>query len=581
MREHINISNLKKIIDVAQGYEAADLILKNARIIDIFSCQILKTNVAIYKGFIVGIGNNYEKARQIIDLKSFYVCSSFMDAHIHIESSLLSPYAFAKTVIPHGTSTCVIDPHEIANVLGLRGIKFMLNNVKHLPMDVYCMLPSCVPATPFETAGARLKARELKTLINHPQVLGLAEVMNFPGVVSGQKEVLEKLIMAQSRIIDGHCPALKEKALCAYISAGITSEHEATTLEEAQEKLSKGMFVMIREGSTAKNLKDLKDIIKPETASRLMFVSDDKHPHDLLTQGHLDFIVNKAISLGIDPFTAIKMTSFNCAQYFGLERRGAVACGFKADLITFKNLKQLKVNMVFKDGTLVVREGELIKKIKPPTFSLIKMKAMKVDIHRIKPESFRVSARGKMMRVIEVVPYQIVTKSLVTRAKISNGLVQVDIENDILKIAVIERYSGRMRKSIAFVKGFNFKQGAIASSVAHDSHNLIGVATNDIDLAKAFQVLADCGGGLCCVRDGKILALLELPLGGLMSLEKADMVANKMEALVREAHILGSPLENPFMTLSFLSLPVIPHLKITDRGLFCVDKFEFVDLFIR
>lgn len=574
----MNIEDLKETIEVAQNQRPADLILKNAGVVDIFTHRVIKADVAVHNGFIVGIGS-YKKARKIIDLKNAYLSPSFIDGHIHIESSLLCPFEFAKTVIPRGTSTCIIDPHEIANVLGMEGIKFMLANATALPIDIYCMLPSCVPATNFETAGADLKAKDLKTFLGDPRVLGLAEMMNFPGVIYKQKDVLEKIVMARSKIIDGHCPSLSGEALCAYISAGIISEHEAVTLEEAREKLSKGMYIMIREGSTAKNLESLAGLIKPETFRRLMFVSDDKHPHDLLTGGHLDFIISKAIDLGISPFIAISMVSLNPAQYFGLRRRGAIACGFKADMVTFKNLAKPEIDMVFKDGELAARGGELVKKTAAGA-SAIKKEAMKINPRKIKPEDFRILAKGIKIRVIEIVPNQIITNALVSAAKIENGAVVPNIKEDIIKIAVMERYSGKMGKAVGFIKGFGIKEGAIASSVAHDSHNLIGAGANDEDLAFAFRFLASRGGGLCCVKNGKTLAHLDLPIAGLMSSKKANVVAGEMEALVKTAHTLGSRLENPFMALSFLSLPVIPHLKITDKGLFSVDEFKFTDLFV-
>lgn len=574
----MNIADLKGIIEVAQNQRPADLILKNAGIVDIFSHRIIKAGVAVHNGFIAGIGS-YKKARKIIDLKNAYLAPSFIDGHIHIESSLLCPFEFAKTVIPHGTGTCVIDPHEIANCLGVEGINFMLSNAAGLPIDIYCMLPSCVPATSFETAGADLKAKDLKPLINHPQVLGLAEMMNFPGVIYRQKDVLEKIILAQSKIIDGHCPSLTGEALCAYISAGITSEHEAVTLKDAQEKLSKGMYIMIREGSSAKNLENLTGLIKPETFRRLMFVSDDRHPHDLLSGGHIDFIIRKAISLGISPFIAISMASFNPAQYFGLRRRGAVACGFVADMVTFKNLAKPEIDMVFKNGELVARGSELVKKT-ALVFPVIKKEAMKINPSEIKTGNFHIPAKGKKVRVIEIVPNQIVTNAIIAVAKIENGAAVPNIKEDIIKIAVMERYSGEMAKATGFIKGLGIKEGAIASSVAHDSHNLIGVGTNDNDLAKAFSFLASRGGGLCCVKNDRVLAHLDLPIAGLMSSKKASVVAGEMEKLVKAAHTLGSHLENPFMALSFLALPVIPHLKITDKGLFNVDEFKFVNLFV-
>ncbi|MFH1856888.1 MAG: adenine deaminase [Candidatus Omnitrophota bacterium] len=576
----MSVKNLRAIIEVARGLEIADLILKNARVVDILGHSIIDADIAVYKGVIAGIGK-YKKAKKIIDLKSSYLCPSFIDGHIHIESSLLSPFEFAKVVIPHGTGSCVIDPHEIANVLGVEGIKFMMENAKALPIDIYCMLSSCVPATPFETAGANIGAKELKTLINHPRVLGLAEMMNFPGVVFGQKDVLEKIEVAGSKIIDGHCPFLSGEKLCAYITAGISSEHEAVTLEEAREKLSRGMYIMIREGSTAKNLKDLAPLIIPETFRRLMFVSDDKHPHDILKEGHLDAIIRKAISLGVDPFIAISMASFNSAQYFGLAKRGAVACGFSADMVTFKNLKKIDIDMVFKDGKLVARKGQLTEKsVAGKRVSAKRQKAMNVNSARIKAEDFKVPAKGKKIRVIGVIPNQIITNNLIEEANIADGVIQSDVEKDILKIVVMERYSGEMGRTVGFVKGFGLKKGAIASSVAHDSHNLIAVGTNDADLAEGLRFLAVCGGGLCCIKDGKVTAQLELPIAGLMSFQKAEMVADEMDALIEEACILGSKLDNPFMALSFLALPVIPNLKITDKGIFDVNKFEFVDLFV-
>ncbi len=564
---------LSKIIKYARGEEEVDLLLKNVRLVNVLSGEIYLTNVAVARTKIVGFGEY--RAKEVLDLDGYYLCPGFIDGHVHIESSMLTIPEFAKVVVPHGTTAVVIDPHEIANVLGLDGIRYMLESSKYNPLSVYVMLPSCVPATDMETSGSQLASYDLASLFSNPWVLGLAEMMNYPGVIFGESEVLAKIASARGHPIDGHAPGLTGKDLAAYIAAGIGSDHECTTIEEAREKLRLGMYIMIREGSTAKNLRDLLPLVTPTNARRMMFVTDDRHPGDLIKEGHIDHIIRLAIDQGIDPVLAIQMATLNPAEYFGLKDLGAIAIGRQADMVLFDNFKDFNILKVWRAGTLVAENGKIIPWERPqrsiPLRSSMNIKWDGVD--------FRIPAQSSKVKVIEIIPGQIVTRKLVTEAKIVDGYAVSDVERDILKIAVIERHTASGNMGKGFVKGFGLKRGALASSVAHDSHNIVVVGVSDDDMMKAVKEIEAMKGGLVAVADGQVLARLPLPVAGLMSEKSAYEVQAELEELLKASKALGCTLEEPFMALSFLALPVIPELKLTDKGLVDVTEFRFVDLF--
>jgi len=565
---------LEEMIQVARGEVEVDLLLKNARVVNVFSGDIHRANVAIHHSRIVGLGDY--RARQVIDLRGQYLCPGFIDGHVHIESAMLRVSEFARVVVPQGTTTVVCDPHEIANVLGLDGIRYMLESAKYNPFSVYVMLPSCVPATDMETAGSRLSAEDLSAMLRSAWVLGLAEVMNYPGVIFRNWEVLQKIKTAEGRPIDGHAPGLTGRDLCAYVAAGIGSDHECTTPEEAREKLQLGMHIMIREGTTARDLESLLPVITPGNASNCMFVTDDRHLSDLLHEGHMNFVIRKAIGLGLDPMTAIQMATINTARYFGLKDKGGIGPGMRADLVVFDNFADFDIKMVFRGGQMVARDGTL-----PPLSEKPKDVPLRssMNINWQRANDLRIRAEKKRAKVIGVIPNQIVTDNLIEEVKVEDGLAVSDVERDILKIAVIERHLASGNVGLGFVKGVGLKRGALASSVAHDSHNLMLIGTNDEDMLLAAREVERMRGGLAAVTGGRVLASLALPIAGLMSDRPFEEVNEGLQAMLEAAHELGSELHDPFMAMSFLALPVIPTLKITDKGLVDVLQFKIVPLF--
>lgn len=569
--------SLKERIGVAAGEGKVDLLIKNGRVVNVFSAQIERKDVAIFGGKIVGFGDY--PARKVIDAKGDFLCPGLIDGHVHVESSMVTLPQFAQAVLPHGTTSVIIDPHEIANVAGVTGIRFMAESARGTPLNVFIMAPSCVPATSMETSGAALSAADIKSLLKEPSVIGLAEMMNFPGVIYRLPEVLKKIESARGKRIDGHAPLLSGRSLNAYLAAGIRSDHECTTLKEAKEKLANGLWIMIREGSTARNLKDLLPLVTPKNSRHLLFVTDDRHPKELLEEGHVDSIVRKAVKLGTDPLLAIQMATLNAAEYFRLDDLGAIGPGYRADLVTFDHLGKFQIKQVFKDGILVAEDGKMLSRPTRLPPSLKKVVQSSVRMKNIRSDAFVLRSDQPLAKVIGLIPDQIVTKKVVRRVILKDGIALPNLKEDILKIAVVERHRGTGNIGIGFVHGFGLKKGAIGSSVAHDSHNLVIVGTNDDDMLKAVIAMKKMEGGLVVVAEGKVLSSLPLPIAGLMTDAPVAQVNHQLERLLQAARSLGCKLPDPFMTLSFISLPVIPELKITDKGLVDVSQFKIVPLF--
>ncbi|MDP6141867.1 MAG: adenine deaminase [Dehalococcoidales bacterium] len=566
-------SKLASLIKVARGESAADLVLANVKVINVFTGEIEAGNVAIYDGKIAGVGD-YHQAKQIIDLKGKYLAPSFINGHTHIESSMLDIGQYARMVVPRGTLTVVTDLHELANVSGLTGIRYILDSARRLPLNLFLMAPSCVPATHLETSGAFLDSEVLRRILRWRGVIGLGEVMNFPGVISSENNLLAKISLSKGRVVDGHAPGLSGKDLTAYIAAGIYSDHESVSLKEAKEKLRQGMYLMIREGSSEKNLDSLLPLVTDKTYKRCLFVVDDRSCRDLLRDGDIDAVVRKAISRGLEPVRAVTLATLNTAEYFGLKNLGAIAPGYMANLIVISELSSLKIDMVFYRGRLVAKQGE-------PLFSPNKLGSKHLlNTVNIKPftvEALRLMALTENKLVIEVVPDQIITKKRLEKVKITNGVIQTDTSRDILKLVVVERHRASGNIGLGLVMGFGLKYGALVSSISHDSHNIIAVGTNDEDIFRGIKEIEKLKGGLTVVADGKILSSLALPVGGLLSDEPAEIVTSKLETLETLAKSLGVKLPSAFATLSFLALPVIPQLRLTDLGLIDVNAFQLIE----
>jgi adenine deaminase len=566
---------LTEKIRVARGKSPSDLLLTNARIVNVFTGEIEDGNIAVSDGMIVG--TKPCPAVETIDLKGRYVSPGLIDAHVHIESSMADITGFARAVVPHGTTTVVADPHEIANVLGIKGIEYMLQTSKNQPMTIYFGLPSCVPATDLETSGARLSAEDLAPFMNLKNVAVLGEMMNFPGVIHGDPVVLSKMEMARKagKRIDGHSPGLTGHDLNAYLVAGAASDHECTTEKEAWEKLSAGMFIMIREGTGARNLHDLLPVLNLRTASRIMWCTDDRHPRELVHEGSIDSMVREAVRCGVDPVTAIRTGTLSPADYFGFHHLGAIAPGRLANLVVFSDLQHFCAEMVYHQGKLVAKDGEMLPEIPKPAAIAVE-NSMNVDIFAL---DFKIPCKGKRARVIEIVPGQIVTRQVVKEISCKDGSVLADTDEDILKMAVVERHTGSGNIGKGLVTGFGLKTGALASSVAHDSHNIIVVGTQDSDMKSAVEQVVKMGGGLAVVDGDQIVETLPLPVAGLMSSEAVKTIQKQMDKLLTISHNIGCRLDDPFMILSFLALPVIPELKLTDKGLVDVTAFKLVSLF--
>jgi adenine deaminase len=571
------------LIRVASGEGEADLLITNGRVVDVFSGEIEKKDIAIYGGRVVGFGDY--RAREVIDVEGDFLCPGLIDGHVHVESSMVIIPEFARAVVPHGTTSIVTDPHEIANVLGQKGIRFMAESAQGIPLNVFIMIPSCVPATAMETPGAILKAKDITSLLKEPWAIGLAEVMNFPGVILRDPDVLKKIEAAGDKRIDGHAPMLTGKGLSAYLVAGIRSDHECTTSKEAKEKLKSGMWIMVREGTAARNLEDLLPLVTPTNARRFFFVTDDRHPKELLEEGHIDSIVRKAIGLGLDPVLAIQMATLNAAEYFRLDGLGAIAPGFRADIVAFDHPSHFRITKVFKDGVLVAKDGAILSrsaKGRKNSFQAgkrILQAKRSVRTAPLKKQDLLLRSMQPLAKVIQLIPGQIVTRKVTKKVILKDGVAYPETKEDILKMVVVERHRATGNIGIGFVQGFGLTQGAIGSSVAHDSHNLIVVGTNDEDILLSLQRLKAMGGGLVTVLKGKVLADLPLPIAGLMTDVPVREVYLQLKTLHRSATSLGCTLPDPFMTLSFLALPVIPELKLTDKGLVDVTQFKIVPLF--
>lgn len=557
----------QRLIAVAAGREKADLVLKNAKYLNVFSNEFLCGDIAVANGLIAGVGKYDGKTE--IDVSGKLVLPGFIDAHIHLESSMVTPAEFAKAVVAHGTTTVITDPHEIANVMGIDGVEYMIQASQNLPIDVHFMMPSCVPATEIDESGAELDCKDIDLYLDNKKVLGLAEMMNYVGVINGDKNVLSKIVTSQAhhKKIDGHAPELSGNDLNAYIAAGVYSDHECSTFENALEKLRKGQFIMIREGTAAHNLKALMPLLTQQYYARCMFATDDKHPSDLLHGGHIDYIVKQALKNGADPIVALKTATHHAARYFLLNNKGAIASGYLADIVVVDNLEDFNVETVFKRGKLVF-DGE-VKDFSAPTVDekLAEKCFDTFHLDSVTPSSFKVDGK---LGLIGLVGGELLTRNLGTADKI-------DVENDILKIACIERHKGTNHIGVGYVKGYSLKSGAVATSVAHDSHNIITVGCNDDDIAVAVNAIKDSKGGIAVVENGKIKVLLELPIAGLMSDEPLTTVNEKLENAKLSAYELGADKSiDPFMTLSFLSLPVIPSLRITTKGVFDAENWKML-----
>ncbi|UCF31954.1 MAG: adenine deaminase [bacterium] len=570
------MENLARLLAVARGDEKADLVLKNGKVINIFTGEIQKADVAIAGDVIAGLG--HYGGEEEIDLAGSYVSPGFIESHFHIESTMLRPSELSRVVVPRGTTCLIADPHEIANVSGIAGIEFILADSEGVPLDLFLMAPSCVPATDFETSGSTVSARDIEHLLQHERVLGLAEVMNYPGVVFGEEAVLRKVRASAGRPIDGHAPLLTGKHLNAYAAAGIQSDHECTNGEEALEKVRLGIRVMIREGTSAHDMEAILPVVTDRNSRRFMLATDDRHADELLRKGHLDLLLRLAVSRGVDPVEAVRMVTINPAEHFRLAGRGAVAPGYMADLVVLKNLKQFKVKLVTKSGRIVARDGVLIAPIKQSTVQHTLLRS--IHLKPLSASDLDIRLTGdRDVRVIELREGSLLTGSSTERVPLDGRKCFIpDAKSDLAALYVLERHRGTGRVGKGVVRGFGMKEGAIASSVAHDSHNIICVSMDEKSAVAAVNALIQAGGGLSCAVKGKTIGTLDLPVCGLISERSVDVVTAGLAQLKKAVRRTGCRVGDPFMALSFLALPVIPELKLTDWGLFDVGTFSHVPL---
>jgi adenine deaminase len=568
--------NVQRKLSIARGEQPAELLFKNANLVNVLSGEVYRTNVAVDDGRVIALGE-YEAAK-VIDLNGSYLAPSLIDGHFHVESSMLTAPEFARAVVPHGTGAVVIDPHEYANVLGLDGIRYVLESSKNLPVDFFIMLPSCVPATAFETAGARLTADDLKLMIADERIAGVAELMNYPGVYLGMESELEKIHAGKGKNIDGHAPGLTGKNLNAYVLAGVRSDHESTEMAEAREKLRLGMHILLREGSTERNLATLVGLINSQNAMNCSFATDDKLAGDLVSEGHIDHCVRKAIKGGIPPVTAIQIATINTARHYRLRNFGAIAPRYWADFIVFDKLENPVVRQTYKKGVLVAENGKYV----APQPAIVPQPRSTMNLRYNPSKDFGVRAdHASKMRVIEIVPNQIVTKEIIESPRMENDRVVPDVARDILKLVVVERHRATGNVGVGFVRGFKLKSGALGSTVAHDAHNVVVVGTNDEDIAVAIKELEKLQGGQVAVANGAVKAELALPIAGLVSDRPLNEVIQRIADLNAAARALGCELEAPFMSLSFLSLSPIPELKLTDQGLIDAVRMRATSLFVQ
>ncbi len=565
---------LKLRIDMAAGRELPELVLRNCRIVNVFSEEIINADIAIHDGIIVGIGS--DRGRNERDLAGAFVAPGLIDGHVHIESAMVTPGQFAKAVMPHGTTTIIADPHEIANVCGLDGIQYMLDQSAHIPLDVYLMMPSCVPATPFENAGAVLMAQDMERMLLDPRILGLGEFMDYPGVISARSDILDKIAVGHGKLIDGHGPALSGKNLNAYAAAGIHTEHECTTEDEMLERLRLGMYIQIREGSAARNLETLIRKVTPQNMRRVLFCTDDRHPGDILREGHIDNNVRTAIRKGMAPITAIRIATLNAAECYRLYDRGAVAPGYQADLIVFDTLESFTIDQVFKSGKLVAENGKAL-------FDVDEMSGKNVrntvNLPPIETKKLELKLTADITNVIRLLPHSLVTERVIRKVELKDGAFVCNEKLDILKLAVIERHKATGNIGLGLIENFRLKKGALASTVAHDSHNLIVTGTNDADMLVAIAEIERMGGGLAIACEGTVVKSLPLPIAGLMSDKPLIELDAELSDLIETAYGMGvNHAMDPFMTLAFLALPVIPEIKLTDMGLFDVTGFDFLGI---
>lgn len=572
MNNRPSYDDAQRLLAVARGQEKAPLVLKGARVLNVFTGEFLEHDVAICGDRIAGVGS-YTGLEEI-DLGGRILVPGFIDGHMHLESSMMTPRQFARAVVPRGTTSVVTDPHEIANVLGAPGIQFLLDSAQGLPLDMWVMRSSCVPATHLENAGATLTAADLAAL-QHPKLLGLAEMMNFPGLLNGDPECLKKVLQTGDQPVDGHAPRLSGQALCAYVAAGVQSDHECTGAAEAREKLRLGLHIMLREGSVTRDIEALLPAVDEINAHRCFFVTDDREPIDLLREGHIDFCIRKAIRLGCPPARAYTMASYHAARYFQLHFQGAVAPGYMADLAVVSDLEMVKVDRVMKGGCWVAENGVLTWDGQP---SGVTPPPPTVHLPQLDESSFDIHGESGQVHVIELIPHQIVTGRSTAQITSQGGKLQSDVAQDVLKMAVIERHRATGNIGLGFVRGFGIKRGAIASTVAHDSHNLVIAGCSDSDMLVAARAVEKLQGGWVVVADGEVLAALPLPIAGLLSDQELETVAQINLDLIEATRKLGGTAANPFMSLSFLALPVIPSLKLTDLGLVDVDQFALIGL---
>ena len=567
---------MESILAVARGQKPADLVLSGGRIVNVFTGAIEIADLAIAGGWIAGVGSGYQ-GREQIDLQGAFISPGFIDAHVHIESSLCVPSQFAAAVVPHGVTMVVSDPHEIANVAGSAGVRFMAESSRGLPLDVILMAPSCVPATDMSTTGGEITSEHIAELGEGGFVHGLAEAMNFPAVIAGEKSMHQKIRAIPNRPVDGHCPGVVGKLLCAYVAAGIGSDHESVSAAEAEEKLARGLRLLIREATNGRNLDALLSVVTPSNSRRVCFCTDDRTPSHLMRDGSVDEMVRRAIAAGIDPIEAIRMATLNISEWFGLPNHGAIAPGKLANLVVFDHLNDPTARMVFSHGKLVAKDGALIDRIPAAKISDANLGRCEVNWDKI---DLRVPARSERMRVIGARPGQLVTDHLVLPVKCIEKNAVADPEAEVLKIAVIERHHGSGKFAVGFVRGFGLRRGAIAGTVAHDHHNLVTIGADDQSMLCAARAAVKMGGGLAVAIGDHIVAELALPVGGLMTTRPIAEVAKVYDHLIAAAHELGSSMSDPFMAMSFMALEVIPSLKLTDRGLVDVDEFKLVDLFV-